>query len=337
MRKLILASLTISSTLAAQVPPPRTVPLRGSLARRLAALLDQPPFDRASWGVYVTDYRGRVLFDRNGERYSVPASNTKLVVTAAAAVLLPPDYRVTTSLYANGAVENGVLQGDLVLYGRGDPTFSTRCYSTDTLAPGACDSSMTAFRALADSVRAHGIRRVAGKVVGDGSYFEPVLVHPDWGGWDLNWWYAAPISGLGFNDNSIDFRITPGDSVDQPPRITRLERRHDGDVLRQARLAVDNRGDTANDHPLHTGRVEGRCEEGDQVSRAHCGRSLGRHSLRPIHRIRDVASGPLPSSRPTPDPTARPHRRACRPGSSRDSDVPGARQPRSIHHPGRTS
>src|SRR5437867_6568307 len=107
MRKLILASLTISSTLAAQAPggPPRTTPLRGSLERRLAQLLDVPPFERATWGLYVVDDRARVLYQRNADRFAVPASNTKLVVTAAATVLLPPDYRVTTSLYVNGRSE----------------------------------------------------------------------------------------------------------------------------------------------------------------------------------------------------------------------------------------
>lgn len=222
MRKSILVSLTISAAVAGALSgqAPRTAPLRGTLARRLTTLLDQPPFDRASWLVYVTDDRGRVLFDRNGARYAVPASNTKLIVTAAAAVLLPADFRVTTSLYINGHLDGGVLQGDLVLYGRGDPSFSTRCFSVDTLAAGVCDSSQTAFRALAESVWAHGVRRITGHVVGDGSYFEPTLVHPDWGAWDLNWWYAAPVSGLAYNDNSIDFHITPGSAVDAPPTIT---------------------------------------------------------------------------------------------------------------------
>src|SRR5207244_11233423 len=101
MRTLILPSLTISSTLAAQAPgeKPRTTPLRGSLERRLAQLLDVPPFDRASWGLYVVDDRGRVLYQRNADRLSVPASNTTLVVTAAATVLLPADYRVKTRLF----------------------------------------------------------------------------------------------------------------------------------------------------------------------------------------------------------------------------------------------
>jgi len=179
-----------------------------------------PPFDRANWGLYVVDDRGRVLYQRNADRFYAPASNTKLIVTAAAAVLLPADYRVTTSLYVNGRVAGGVLYGDLVLYGRGDPTWSARCYSVDTLAPGACDSAFTAIDAIADTIRARGIRRISGRVVGDGSYFEPTLIHYAWNAWDLNWWYAAPVSGLGFHDNSVDFHIAPGPAVDAPPVIT---------------------------------------------------------------------------------------------------------------------
>src|SRR5437867_9525326 len=196
MRKLILASLTISSSLAAQssVARPRTAALRGSLEHRLAQLIDAPPFDRATWGIYVVDDRGRVLYRRNADHFSVPASNTKLVVTAAGAVLLPADYRVTTSLYVNGRVEAGVLYGDLILYGRGDPTWSERCFSVDTLAPGACDSAFTAVDAIADSIRARGLRRVTGKLVGDGCCFDPVLVHPGWDAWDLDWCYGAPSS-----------------------------------------------------------------------------------------------------------------------------------------------
>ena len=226
MRKSILGSLTISALVAAAAPAqntgaaPQSAPTRRAVERRLAALLDAPPFNRAAWAIYAVDDRGRVLVDRNGSRYAVPASNTKLVVSAAAAILLPPDFRARTSLLVNGTLTDGVLQGDLILYGRGDPSFSTRCFGVDTLATGVCDSSSTAIRALADSVKARGIRRVTGRVVGDGSYFEPLTQHTNWNAFDLNWWYAAPVSGLAFNDNSIDFHITPGAAVDQPPTIT---------------------------------------------------------------------------------------------------------------------
>ena len=214
MRKLILASLTISAAVSLQAQS------RGSVQQRVTRLIDQPPFDRATWNIFAQDDRGRVLFNRNGDRFSVPASNTKLVVAAAGTVLLPHDYRVSTSIYANGTITNGVLQGDLVVYGRGDPTWSERCYSVDTLAAGMCDSTWTAVDAIAESLRARGIKRITGRIVGDGSYFEPLLTHPGWNSFDLNWWYAAPVSGLGFHDNSVDFQIAPGPAIDAPPVIS---------------------------------------------------------------------------------------------------------------------
>jgi D-alanyl-D-alanine carboxypeptidase/D-alanyl-D-alanine-endopeptidase (penicillin-binding protein 4) len=192
-----------------------------SLAKRLDARLDAPGLDRLLWGVAVTDLDGRLLYGRNADRLFIPASNTKLVVATVAAALFDPGFTVATSLYGTGPILDGVLQGDLVFYGRGDPTFSRRCYDVDETVAGACDSDPSAKLVdLARQLRARGVRTVAGDLIGDGSYFEPTLIHPSWEAYDLNWWYAAPVSGLGFNDNSIDFRITSGDSAGVAPRIT---------------------------------------------------------------------------------------------------------------------
>jgi D-alanyl-D-alanine carboxypeptidase/D-alanyl-D-alanine-endopeptidase (penicillin-binding protein 4) len=192
-----------------------------SLTKRLDARLDAPPFDRQLWGVALVDDKGRLLYGRNPERLFIPASNTKLVVTVVASALLPPDWTVRTSAYAGGPVVNGVVQGDLVLFGRGDPTMGHRCYATDTTATGVCDTDAFArLRELADTLRARGIKQIQGDLVGDGSYFEPMTVNPNWEGFDLNWWYAAPVSGLGFNDNSLDFTWGPGPDAGAPASIT---------------------------------------------------------------------------------------------------------------------
>ncbi len=104
-----------------------------------------------------------------------------------------------------------MLRGDLVLYGRGDPTFSERCFAVDTTVPGVCEQdASTRLRMLAAALRARGIRTIDGNIVGDGSYFETQLIHPGWENFDLTWWYGAPVSGLGFHDNSIDFQWRPG-------------------------------------------------------------------------------------------------------------------------------
>lgn len=212
-----LGSVALAGSLLALAPPPATP--QGPLARRLDRLLDRPPFDRATWGVAVLDSAGRVLFERNADRLLIPASNAKLVVGAAALALLGPDYRITTSVYGGGPLEEGVLQGDLVVYGRGDPSFGQRCYDVDTLAVGACDSLWTRLDRLADSLVARGVQHVAGAVVGDGSYFESTLIHAGWEQYDLNWWYAAPVSGLGFNDNSLNVTWKPGPRVGAPAQV----------------------------------------------------------------------------------------------------------------------
>ncbi len=192
-----------------------------SLTKRLDTRLDRPPFNRQIWGVALLDEKGKLLYGRNADRMFMPASNTKIIVSTVAAALLPPDGTVRTSLYAAGPVVDGVLHGDLVLYGRGDPTMGRRCYAVDTTAAGACDTDPFArLRVLADTLRARGVRTVAGDVVGDGSYFEAMLVHPEWEGYDLNWWYAAPVAALGFNDNSVDIAYAPGVAEGAPVRLS---------------------------------------------------------------------------------------------------------------------
>ena len=217
----LLTALGAVVALSATVPATR---LEGqtqiALARRLDRLLDQPPFDRATWGVVLADSTGKILYERNGNRLLIPASNLKLLVAGTASALLGPEHRVTTSLYGAGTLDSGVLQGDLVAYGRGDPMFSRHCYSVDTLATGVCDSAWAAMDAMADSLVQRGIQHVTGAIVGDGSYFEPQLVHDAWEQYDLNWWYAAPVSALGFNDNSVDVTWKPGSRVGAPAQVS---------------------------------------------------------------------------------------------------------------------
>jgi len=215
-------TLLVFGLLLCALPPFRPSALSAqSLSKRLDKRLDAPPFDKSLWGVSVVDHNGKQVYGRNERRLFTPASNAKLVVTAVASALLPPDFTVRTGLYAAGPVVAGVLRGDLVLYGRGDPAFSRRCYATDTLIAGGCDRDPFArLQLMADTLKARGIRQVEGDLIGDGSYFEAAALHPGWELFDLNWWYAAPVSALAFNDNSLDFVWQPGVAVGAPALIS---------------------------------------------------------------------------------------------------------------------
>jgi D-alanyl-D-alanine carboxypeptidase/D-alanyl-D-alanine-endopeptidase (penicillin-binding protein 4) len=161
--------------------------------------------------VAVLDQRGRLVFGRNADRLFTPASNTKLVVTATAAALLGPTATVTTSVYGDGPIVGSTLAGNLVIYGRGDPTWTKRCYALDTLSVGACRADpFEPLRILVSALRRRGLERIAGAVIGDGSFFEPMLVHPTWENDDLVYGYGAPVSALGFSENAVVATITSG-------------------------------------------------------------------------------------------------------------------------------
>ncbi len=207
LRSIVPFALVALATAGAAASPATAQTWR----RPLEAFLDRPPLDRHLWGIAVADSTGRLLWGRNATRLFIPASNTKLIVSAAAAVLLPAEWTVPTSVYGTGPVRDGVLQGHLVLYGRGDPTMGRRCFASDTLQPGVCARDpFEPLRTLARGLRAAGVTRVAGDLVGDGSWFEPELIHPTWEHGDLPWRYAAPVSGLGFHENSLEVVASPG-------------------------------------------------------------------------------------------------------------------------------
>lgn len=194
----------------------------GQSARtRLTMALDHAPLDRHHWGIAVLDPAGRLVFGRNADRLFMPASNTKLVVTATALAMLGRAWTVRTPVYAGGPVVGGTLAGDLILYGQGDPTWSARCFANDTTAPNACATDPLArLRPVAAALKARGITRIAGAVVGDGSAFEPVMVHPTWENDDIVWGYGAPVSGLGFNENLVTVTLEP--TTDGHPAAVRV-------------------------------------------------------------------------------------------------------------------
>jgi D-alanyl-D-alanine carboxypeptidase/D-alanyl-D-alanine-endopeptidase (penicillin-binding protein 4) len=235
-------TLLLVASLAGGAPP---LAAQRDLARALDALLDSPPFHRNHWGMVVMEADGRVLARRHAGQLFMPASNTKLLVAAAAAVMLPPGFTVRTSLYAGGPVAGGRVQGDLILYGRGDPTFSTRCYAVDTTRAGVCQADGTEpLRQLARQLRTTGVTHVTGDLVGDGSWFEPLLVHPSWEISDLNWWYAAPVSGLGVLDNAVAV-IHAGGIAEGAPAAIRIEPEVEGvQLLNRTRTVADSEPQT---------------------------------------------------------------------------------------------
>ena len=129
---------------------------------------------------------GEMVYDYNGQTTVKPASNMKLLTTAAALEVLGKDYRFNTSLYTTGKLSNGVLKGDVYLKGQGDPTLS-----------------IEDLQQFAEELKAQGIHKVDGRIVGDDKWFDDDLLTPGiWVG-DESYYYAAPITALTTSPNTI--------------------------------------------------------------------------------------------------------------------------------------
>ena len=205
---LVLLFLVMPAGTRAQAVPATAA--GAGLEREVTAILERAGLERAHWGVHAVDAAtGAVIYSRNADRLFVPASNLKLVVAAAGAHYLGPDYVWQTTLHAAGALADGELRGNLVVRGNGDPGISGRF----------ADGMLDVLESWADSLAERGIRRITGDIIADQTLWDSQLRSPDWELYDVNWWYAAPVAPLGFNDNAIDFRVRPG-AVGQPARIT---------------------------------------------------------------------------------------------------------------------
>ncbi len=146
---------------------------------------------------------GELWYERNPDILLMPASNQKLLTSAAALHILGPEFRFTTRvLAASGPSRDGVLRGDIALKGSGDPFLD--------------DSDVVE---LAMAIRARGVRVVTGGVIGDGSAFADSGYGDGWAWDDMTYYYSVPVSGLNLNSNVIRIRALPGPRVGTPAKI----------------------------------------------------------------------------------------------------------------------
>ncbi|HEX8137649.1 MAG TPA: D-alanyl-D-alanine carboxypeptidase/D-alanyl-D-alanine-endopeptidase [Pyrinomonadaceae bacterium] len=176
-------------------------------------VLRRPELAPALFAVKVVSLdTGRTLFEENAQKLLMPASNMKLYTVAAALDRLSPEFRFKTSVYAATRPDAaGTVRGDLVIYGRGDPTFAASLNGGDY---------WKAIDELAERIKATGLKRVEGDLVGDESYFTGAPQGFGWEWSDLTWHDGAEVSALSVNDNALDLIVKPGSTVGAQCSIT---------------------------------------------------------------------------------------------------------------------
>jgi len=164
---------------------------------RMDSILDDSAFAHSFIGFKVVALKdGKTLYSRNGDKLFHPASNMKLLTTAAAILHLDRNFKFVTKVLADRKIDRGTLRGNLYIKGSGDPKMST-----------------SDLDSLAKAIQSFGITTIAGNLVGDITYFDTL----SWGqGWmldDETEAYEAAITPLTVNDNAIRVTVSPGKEI----------------------------------------------------------------------------------------------------------------------------
>ena len=195
---LLVLVLGRPSAVAAQTPAVAGDICPGELGAQVDAIANRPEFSRSRWGILIQPLSSTAtLYSRDAQKYFIPASNVKLLTTAAALQKLGADFRIKTSVYSG---ENG----SLYVAGRGDPSITE-----------------AQLKSLAQQLKRRGVDRV-NELIGDDSYFQGSAVNPNWEWEDAQAGYGAPINSLIFNQNAIELLLSPQD-LGQPLKVTFAE------------------------------------------------------------------------------------------------------------------
>jgi D-alanyl-D-alanine carboxypeptidase/D-alanyl-D-alanine-endopeptidase (penicillin-binding protein 4) len=183
---------------------------RAALRHVIDSMLAAPEVRHARWGVLIVDPdRGDTLYSRDAGKLFVPASNMKVVTAAVALDAFGPDYRFATPILARGEIRDGVLHGDMLVVGRGDPSVSDNMIF-DAMLP---------LSVAADSLRARGIRHVRGKLLAFGDAFPDANTGFGWEFDDLVTSSGAMFDELLFNDGIAQIHVRGGERPGDPARV----------------------------------------------------------------------------------------------------------------------
>lgn len=173
------------------------------LEPRIDAILhQQPAAQRAQWGILIAPLAGGAsLVSRDADRFFIPASNIKLLTTAAALHHFGPHHRITTPIY--GAVEDDGVT--LQILGRGDPSLTT-------------DDLQRLADRVAQQLRQAHTPPVIDRLIVDDTYFWGDRINPNWEWEDLQAGYGTPINSLMLDRNAVSFEVAP-QQIGQPLRV----------------------------------------------------------------------------------------------------------------------
>ncbi|WP_020402278.1 D-alanyl-D-alanine carboxypeptidase/D-alanyl-D-alanine endopeptidase [Gracilimonas tropica] len=180
-------------------------------AQDLSSIIQRAPNQEAFWSVTVRGENGQIIESLNPDKSIVPASNQKLVTSAAILDYFGADYRFETKIFGNGRMEGDTWLGDLIVKGSGDPSISGDLYD---------DDRYYVFDHFLEQLKEKGIQSIQGNLIADVSLFDDQLYPKGWDWYDMSFYYGVQISPLSFNNNAVDLEVFADGAIGDTPAIS---------------------------------------------------------------------------------------------------------------------
>ncbi|MEP6781861.1 MAG: D-alanyl-D-alanine carboxypeptidase/D-alanyl-D-alanine-endopeptidase [Gemmatimonadaceae bacterium] len=169
------------------------------------SMVNDAQFSSAHWGILIVDpERNDTLYARNIDKLFMPASNQKIITSAVSLTQLGADYHWQTPVVLRGATKGHTFVGDVLVVGRGDPSWS------DAMRNG---EALTSFAPIADALTTRGITKIEGRVLAEGNAFSDATTGFGWAFDDFDAAYSAPTDELFFNEGFFTLTVRAGAKV----------------------------------------------------------------------------------------------------------------------------
>jgi serine-type D-Ala-D-Ala carboxypeptidase/endopeptidase (penicillin-binding protein 4) len=164
----------------------------------------------------VRDSQGQIIYQYQGEKSLIPASNLKVITTATALGVLGEDFHYETKLEYDGNISNGMLNGNIYITGSGDPSLGSSRFRD-------LPDMERLLEIFSDKIMAAGIKKINGSIVADESGFEKNALPEHWMWTDIGNYYGAPAYGINVNENLYKLYFMPGKKPGDSTTVVRTE------------------------------------------------------------------------------------------------------------------
>jgi D-alanyl-D-alanine carboxypeptidase/D-alanyl-D-alanine-endopeptidase (penicillin-binding protein 4) len=159
---------------------------------------------------------GEIVFAKNEQIGLAPASTLKTITTATAYSILGINFTYETDLSYTGEIDkSGTLNGDIILKGSGDPTLGSDRYKQS--------KADILLQRWITAIKAKGIKRIAGRIIGDDLLFNGQQTPGGWTWTDMGNYYGAGVSSLNWRENTFNVVLSAGAKVGEPVKLLRTE------------------------------------------------------------------------------------------------------------------